>query len=289
MKFSIIIRFTHTLLAAPQLADLEIPLSVDFNKDDINRLVNTPWLKLIIRNKLKACHKKRLRLIFNGRVLNQTTDFKKDIFEPRRRQLALDENDKEPYKVYIHCVVGEDLSADELREENALDNEPQRVSTTPQVAGFDRLLQQGFLQEDIDDLRRQFHQIYMPGVFESGAADAISDMEEVERRQQLVTQLEERWIESTINSNENGPRSVPVEPERTDPTAAPAAAPAPDLDDSRGNVDLLLGLLVGIFLGVVSLVFLAADDSVFSKKQTRAIVGGVFINFMFAMARGQWI
>lgn len=297
MKSYIVIRFTNTVSTESEIRDLEIPLLINFDKDDVNRVVSATWLKLIIRNRVPSCERRRLRLIYNGRVLNQSTDFKKEIFEPKLRQLQNQEqeesnNDSPPQlRLYIHCAIGDELNSEQLNQENQLD-QPQQVTTTPQVIGFDRLLQQGFSHEDVDDLRRQFHLVFLPSFFESRneGLEAINDVEEEERRQRLVSQLEERWIESTINNN-GPPETEPTNDTNTGTATAnePVAPPAADLDDNNGNEDLLLGLSLGILLGITGLIFLIIDDSIFNKRQKMSVVGGLVINCSFAIIRGQWI
>ncbi|KAK6459973.1 DUF2407 C-terminal domain-containing protein [Scheffersomyces coipomensis] len=321
MKWSLIIRFTNTVSSKDQVKDLDIPISVNFSKDDINKLINISWIKNIIRSRIKQCKSNRLRLIYNGRVLNERTNFKSEIFEPRLRyieqqqeeeqtsgQLQSEPPSNDGEKIYIHCVIGEELTSEQLIEENQLDNKPQEISTTPQVIGFDRLLQQGFSQDDINDLRRQFYSIYSPSMLQSNANREINDLEEEEQRTRDIRQLEERWIESTVNGNgttatpttTNSSANVPgsggnsagvntVNPDDRMTGAAQAPAPSQDLDDVQGNEDLLLGLLLGTFLGVVSVIFLAADDTVFNKRVKTSMIVGVFINFSFAIVRGQWI
>ena len=91
--------------------------------------------KTTIRSKVPQCANKRLRLIYNGRVLNEKLTLK-EVLKP---QLNLDQ-------IYIHCVIGDELTREQLAQENQLDNKPQEVSTNPEVIGFDRLLQQDFLK-----------------------------------------------------------------------------------------------------------------------------------------------
>jgi hypothetical protein len=318
MKFIIRIRFTNSISATQQINDLDLPISISLDTNDVSKLINTKWLKQQIRNK-PECRSNRLRLIYNGRVLNDNTDFKQEIFLPKVRQTksvdgdqldgATSQQSENDLVVYIHCVIGEELTREQLNEESQLDNAPQQVSTTPDVIGFDRLLQQGFSQDDINDLRRQFHHIY--NINQTPANDQIHDLEEEESRQQTVRQLEERWIESTINGNENSTTTdssrarngetsttrasatagANFDPVNTGPNtnANPEPQPQPDIDDVNGNFDLLIGLLVGIFLGVLSVVFVVSDDTVFSKRQKMSILAGLFINFSFAIVRGQWV
>lgn len=290
MKYTIVIRFTSTSSSVQNVKDLSIPLSINFERDDVNKLVNVNWLKATIREKVNGCENKRLRLIYNGRVLNEATNFRKDIFEPKLRQLKLLGEQTEE-KIYVHCVVGEELTAEQLAEENQLDNKPQQRTTAPEVIGFDRLLQQGFSQEDINDLRRQFVLIYGTNL-PSRRTDQINDLEEEEHAQSTIRQLEERWIESTVNTAEPGNASTQAAPSAEAPSNAEQQAPPhplSDLDDAHGNEDLLIGLLVGVFLGVLSLIFIVGDDTICNKRQKMSIIAGVVLNCMFAIVRGSWI
>lgn len=313
MKFLITIRFTVPQDLKNQIKDLEIPISLNFDKDDANTLTNIKWIKSMIRTKVSECSNRRLRLIYGGRVLNETTDFKKEVFEPRLKQLNDEESSDGAIKIFIHCLIGDILTSQQLADENKLDSSVQTRSTAPEVVGFDRLLQQGFSNEDIRDLRRQFHAIYNPstGAQENGGAvgGEINDLEEEESRQRQIRQLEERWIESTItpdvtgttgSSGSAGDRLRPYLTasdqlsnisgnNTTGGNPATANTPQVELEEVNGNKDLLLGLSIGVFLGVLSLVFLAVDDTVFNKSQKMAIIAGMFINFSFAIVRGQWV
>ncbi|KHC28361.1 hypothetical protein MGQ_05862 [Candida albicans P76067] len=279
MRLNVVIRFTNSLSASEQVPDLSIPLSINYDVDDVNKLVNVVWLKTTIRGKVPQCANKRLRLIYNGRVLNEKTDFKKEVLKP---QLNLDQ-------IYIHCVIGDELTREQLAQENQLDNKPQEVSTNPEVIGFDRLLQQGFSQDDVTDLRRQFLSIY--GSDNTSSGGDIADVEEDEHRQNRLRQLEERWIESTSNNEAAGTANeqTPLTQDGDQAQAATTPSQPMDLDESRVNEDLLLGFCVGVFLGIISVVFLLADDSVFNKRQKMSIIAGLFINFSLAIVRGQWI
>lgn len=279
MRLNVVIRFTNSLSASEQVPDLSIPLSINYDVDDVNKLVNVVWLKTTIRSKVPQCANKRLRLIYNGRVLNEKTDFKKEVLKP---QLNLDQ-------IYIHCVIGDELTREQLAQENQLDNKPQEVSTNPEVIGFDRLLQQGFSQDDVTDLRRQFLLIY--GSDNTSSGGDIADVEEDEHRQNRLRQLEERWIESTSNNEAAGTANeqIPLTQDGDQAQAATTPSQPMDLDESRVNEDLLLGFCVGVFLGIISVVFLLADDSVFNKRQKMSIIAGLFINFSLAIVRGQWI
>ncbi|EER35842.1 conserved hypothetical protein [Candida tropicalis MYA-3404] len=290
MKITLVVRFINSLSASDQVPDLKIPIGINFDKDNVNRLVNVIWLKATIRKDVPQCANKRLRLIHNGRVLNERTDFENEVLKHR----------SETDQIFIHCVIGEELTKEQLDEENQLDNRPQVVSTNPQVIGFDRLLQQGFSQEDVVDLRRQFYSLY--GGDNSTGGD-IADVEEDENRQNRLRELEERWIESTSNTDpqangraplsrdggSGGPSTATATGDDDQFQAAPPPSQSLDVDESRINQDLLLGFTIGVFLGVIAVVFLLADDSVFNKRQQMAIIAGICINFSLAIVRGQWI
>lgn len=285
MKTSIVVRFTDSGAGTEQFSDLDIVLSINFERDDVNKLVNTAWLKATIRSSRPGAVGRRLRLIYNGRVLNEVTRFKGDILEPKLRQLRALGDTGDLLQIYVHCLVGDKLTPQQLKEEKELDKPPE-ASTAPEVEGFDRLLQQGFSQQDVNELRQQFHQIYLP---EQPDNSGTVDMEEEERRQETIRQLEERWIESTINNN---PITTPELEDDTGvivPQNATAVRARAELEEANRNEDILIGLLIGGFLGSVAFVFLLVDDSMFNKEQQIAIVAGIMCNTGLAFLRGQWL
>ncbi|KAF3989463.1 hypothetical protein FT663_03326 [Candidozyma haemuli var. vulneris] len=288
MKVVVVVRFTDADGGTEPFQDLELPLTINFDKDDVNTLVSSMWLKQQIRANRKGTDKRRIRLIYNGRVLNELTNFRDDIFTPKLRQMELSEMD-EPLKIYIHCLVGETLTSNQLAEERELDRRPQQVSTAPQVVGFDRLLQQGFSQEDVNDLRRQFRDVYLPEALQHMNAGDVTDVEEEEARQQLIRQIEERWIESTINGNNTGSITTSAGAEDDTGVIAPTVRASAELEESNHNEDLVVGMLIGAFLGVVAVIFVLLDDSFVNKDRRWAIYAGVMANLMYAILRGQWL
>lgn len=290
MKFVIVIRISGT--PDGNTRDVEIPLSVNFERDDVNRMVSVQWLKSVVRGEIPFCTNRRLRLIFNGRVLNEKTNFGTELFGSyyHSPQTSNDDSDP-PERIFIHCAVGDELSAQQLAEETKWDNTPQQRSTAPAEIGFDRLLNQGFSREDVADLRRQFAMVHLRDHAATSArtTEGIADLEEEETRLRNLRLMEERWIESTVMPSEGpgrGPRPVLT----LDPVVAEENTP--QIDDDSGqesNTDILIGLLVGVFLGAVALVFMAADSTVFSRSQGMAVIAGVFLNFSFAITRGQWV
>lgn len=280
MNFTLVIRFIDSN-KGQNIKDYEI---------DADSTITYQKLKQTIRTNHEYCSNKRLKLIYNGRVLNEYFNFNTDLKVPQV--------DSQTPRVYIHCVIGEELTLDQLSKENQLDNQEVTRTTQPEIIGFDRLLQQGFTQEDINDLRAQFEQIYNLDQPHS----QINDLEEEENRQNYIRQLEERWIELTVNTGEGPGRAGASVGAGSNTQGAPGAAteetreeetmthpvPQAELEDNH-NEDLLIGLLVGVFLGVVGIIFIVADDTVFNKRQKMAIIAGLFINFSMAIVRGQWI
>lgn len=263
------IRFTNSWSSNQQVRDLEIPITINLEKDDVNKLVNTKWIKSVIRSKEPAsCGKNRLRLLHNGRILNELVDFRKEVLEPwvRSQRLAGDNNSR----LYIQCFIGEELSAEQLKHENELDNVTQSPAKVPEVIGFQRLLEQGFTQDDVNDIHRQFMLVY--GGTDLRETREVRDLEEEEQRNERIRRGEEEWI----NTNFAGERTDyhPQDDDDGEPRQHIS------LNDRHSELDLLLGLILGCFLGVTSVVFVLADDTVFSYPQRKAIVVGVSLNLM---------
>ncbi|ODQ68463.1 hypothetical protein NADFUDRAFT_81421 [Nadsonia fulvescens var. elongata DSM 6958] len=219
-----------------------------------------------------AFRKSRLRLINSGKVLRNDTNFAKDVLRRRQGQKSTQLPKSEDSfqteegsieKIYIHCSVGEDLSAEELAEENKLDNRPQPHSTLPELRGFDRLRNAGFTQEDIDNMRQQFNSVY-DGITTTGssvpAVGGVVSGPDADDDGVDMRVLEERWIETGAGAN--------------DPS---------DVLGS-GYMDDLSGMLVGLFFGLLALFFLK-EGALFNKRQQRAIVAGVAVNFSFSIIR----
>lgn len=278
MRIVITVRFSDTGAGSSQHADLEIPVSYNPQKEDVNKIVNTSFCKMMIRQKNPSTQRKRIRLIYNGRVLNDQTNFNADILRPKILQLQNLQESTEQIRIYIHCLIGETLTPQQLENEREFDRMAQEQSTEPPVIGFDRLLLQGVSEADVNNLRRQFYQIHFPELTQAATTNGVADVEEDEDRQEYIRQLEERWLESTATGNQNG------EGRGMESIATEENAP-PELEGTVRNEDLLVGLLFGTFLGVVALVFLMMDDTMFNTTQKMAMVLGVFINLFLAFLR----
>lgn len=188
---------------------------------------------------------RRLRLIRNGRVLNDQMDLSTEVFG--RNSAAASNADAAaaagPPKIYIHCSIGDILSPTDLAKENEYDQRVPTRSTLPELRGFDRLRSTGFSDDDIAQLRQQFGRLY-------GYGGTNEDM----------TNMEEQWIDTGV---QDGPA---------------------DINLGGDYVDDLIGILVGMFLGVLALFFLK-ENNLFSKRQQKSMVAGILVNFSFALLR----
>ncbi|CDK24559.1 unnamed protein product [Kuraishia capsulata CBS 1993] len=248
-SFEFVIRFSTAI------PDVTIPIP------DVSQ-VSTSWLKKQIRRSTPSVTgNKRLKLIFSGRVLVNDTNYR-DVLV-RHSYESDDEDSGKPTQVYVHCLVGDELSAQELQKEDELDNKQPETSTTPAPVGFDRLLSQGFSQQDVLELRQQFQRMH-------------GNLSTQRQSAEDIRQLEDRWIDSTVNNE-------------FDDFAAPGGAGNAALGgshDSDANRDLLVGILIGCFLGVFALFLLKLElGDVFNKRTRMAVVAGTFVNFSFGLVR----
>lgn len=164
--------------------------------DAIVRNLPTSYIRERIRAMYPQLKNKRLKLLHNGRVLMSHTDFLKEAVYLHRN---LDEDDDSgtgsantsgaddgvPVRIYFHCIIGAELSAEELEKEEKLDTQPAK-STTEAPKGFDRLLSQGFSRADIDELRDQFFRMHASHLPANANAAQLRE-------------LEDRWIDSSVN------------------------------------------------------------------------------------------
>ncbi|KAI8092510.1 uncharacterized protein BX664DRAFT_261085 [Halteromyces radiatus] len=131
-----------------------------------------------VKDKIKSSstrtENKYLRLIHNGRVLEDN----KTLLDYNIGKLPL-RNSKQkiapPSPVFIHCSV-----SDYKPEKKTINNQPQMTASI----GFDRLREAGFSEEDIRNIRTQFHR--MNGLSQVG--DETSDQ---------ARNLEEQWMDNT--------------------------------------------------------------------------------------------
>lgn len=152
-------------------------------------------------------------------------------------------------EMYIHGIIGAGLTAEELTNEDNLDDDFSNTNEngTTQAIGFDRLRSVGFSEQEIDLLRQQFLATY-------------GDLETMPNQQQRdIRQLEEQWMETGVNDPQ-GQQFNSI-----------------GIANWKSNMDLLIGLSIGSLLGVFSLLLLK-QQGLFSQRQKMSIVAGLIFN-----------
>ncbi|KAI8344606.1 hypothetical protein BC941DRAFT_409091 [Chlamydoabsidia padenii] len=131
---------------------------------NISPSFDTPCtLKDLIHQTTQHTSNKRLRLVYNGKILD-------DDMKP------LGDYGIQSTGTFIHCMVSEYVSTDLTKIVN---KKPSRTG-----GGFDRLLTLGFNQEEICNIRAQFHRTRQT---------PYDGQEPTEQLQQL----EEQWMDQT--------------------------------------------------------------------------------------------
>ncbi|KAK9894477.1 hypothetical protein P389DRAFT_97058 [Cystobasidium minutum MCA 4210] len=157
-------------------------------------------------------------------------------------------------KIWLHCSAGEPGSLQEEEEAAAAAAEPQQqVGQTAPLSGFDRLREAGFSEEDIENIRAQFH------------ADGPSDTVVTGDEDEHARALEEQWMDNLGSgaNSANGPGS-----------------------EMYGT--LFKGVIIGFFFPFLPLFFFRAPEGetpVFSKQMQMAIVAGLSINILYGALR----
>ncbi|TPX35861.1 hypothetical protein SmJEL517_g01735 [Synchytrium microbalum] len=130
-------------------------------------------------------------------------------------------------------------------------SEPQVPDMTiARSMGLDRLLDLGFSREEVEVLRHRFHSM-------RGRPYANGEGEGVEAAAQAA---EEEWIENTAVAQ----RSVEA------------------VDGS--SFDMLKGLFVGFFFGVIAILYLR-EPNVFNPRQQIGVICGLLISMSFGFLR----
>jgi hypothetical protein len=290
-------------------------------------VTSTLSLKQLIRPHLPPDHAAaRLRLIYAGKVLTDAAPLSTSLRlpppaiprdgtngdsglsskskgkQPLRETQApaygtTTETPPDAKKYYIHCSLGDALSADELATEAAQaqatetslrthyestqgsaprggssdalggssSSARRRSSTTnaPAPQGFDRLLSSGFTPQEVASLRSHFQTnlsfTHTPDTMPSPAEMRV---------------LEDRWLDSTA----------------TDPS--PALTGEADTGwgagfavEEGGLDDMLWGYMTGFFWPLGALIWGFREDGVWSRRRQRAVIMGVVINAIFGFMR----
>ncbi len=309
----LIIRFSASI---PDLS-LAIP---------VPRLTPTLSLKQLIRLHLPPDQASaRLRLIYAGKVLTDTAPLSTSLRlpppppprdgtyneygpgskgkgkQPAREAPTVEYGATAPpeaKKYYIHCSLGDALTAAELDSEATLarntetslksqyeasqgstshrrsssgaqsssNNAQRRGSTTtitPAPQGFDRLLASGFTAQEVARLRQHFQTnlsfTHTPDNMPSPAEMRV---------------LEDRWLDSTA----------------TDPSPAlngeaDAGWGAGFAVEEGGLDDMLWGYMTGFFWPLGALIWGFREDGVWPRRRQLAVVMGVLINAIFGFMR----
>lgn len=270
--YHLTIRFSNSL---PDL-DLDVPSP---------HTTTVASLKNLIRERISS--RNRLRFIYQGRLLSDSASLSASIKPPSAPPASTPSKSDDswsrskakgkavdapvaPVRIYINCSIGDELTPQELAQEQAAAANPPDESssaasshpngnpsawTRPRPRGFDRLLQTGFTHSEIETLRTQFASIRTEGF----APDAMPSPD-------TLRSMEDAWIDS--NAGE-----IP-------------SADASAEDDFNGMstvLDMMIrGMMVGFFFPLGSLAWLLRSD-VWSEKWQVFVGSGVALSLLVGM------
>ncbi|KAI5456534.1 DUF2407 C-terminal domain-containing protein [Mariannaea sp. PMI_226] len=236
-------------------------------------------LKHLLRSRLNS--RSRLRLIYQGRLLPDASALSTFLRAPPAPHHSLhpstsssqnDPNRKGKAvegppvsRVYVNCSIGDELSSQELAEEEAAAHKPpddaqkdsSKPATTvrPRPRGFDRLLQSGFTASEVATLRTQFTSIhtsmYTPDTMPS--PDTLRNMEDA-------------WID-------NNAGGVPSD-----------STPLEDEGSMASVLDILFrAMMVGFFFPLGSLTWLLREEGIWSKRWQIFVGMGVLFSLVIGI------
>ena len=237
------------------------------------------------------------------------------------KQVLRDEQDNPSFgkTVWLHCSVGEPGSL-QLEEEEAANNvttappvpagetaEPNSVSPSSEqnkretecdqqqesaqntipLSGFDRLREAGFSEDEITNIRAQFHN----DTLGSPTTEAAGILEREEQEAQ-ARQLEEQWMEGLgAGGVDPSSRKLGVLVNNALPLTSHSLATA------GMYTTLFKGVVAGFFFPFLPLFFFTArggagaaaglvgEGNLFSKRMQMAIVAGLSINVLYGALR----
>ncbi|EPT05355.1 hypothetical protein FOMPIDRAFT_1111589 [Fomitopsis schrenkii] len=253
----LVIRFTEGL------PDLTLQVAEGESVRDVKRK---------IRDARPQLERRRLKLILSGQLLAEATLLypRLSSLEQRQRRAVSgdapnsEEKEQSPSTTWLHCSVGPPLTDGEEEE-----TETQTAQLKP-LRGFDRLAAAGFSEQDIANIRLQFHA--------HSAGDYLDqDFESDEEFEEHARALEEQWIDSFDNGG-----------------GASLSSPS-----SRASHTFLNGIIVGFFFPLIPLFLLrapkpavfwgdgseheATGSPVFSRRTQIGIIIGLLLNIIFGM------
>ncbi|PWA00721.1 hypothetical protein BB558_003178 [Smittium angustum] len=204
---------------------MEITIRFAEANDDLKLVVDSEStvgeIKTKIKELLPELENKYLRLIKGGRILIDGQTIKK--YFPEQSTLDTSDDETETTKSlqqrFIHCLVTE--------------IEPETENLEPQnedrLIGFDRLRDAGFEQEEIEEIRRNFHLTH-------GTDNEQNDV-------QRLREIEESWMDS------RGDEDIPDSNLRT------------------SEYQIFIGLVVGFFGGFIPLFWAWGKHSPFTVRE----------------------
>ncbi|KAI8072744.1 DUF2407 C-terminal domain-containing protein [Gongronella butleri] len=206
-------------------------------------------LKDKIRQSIQQLDDKHLRLIHNGRVL-QNNKRLSDYDIGRLPENNTKAKIPPPSPVFIHCSVSEHPST-------RPNDQPQM---TPPI-GFDRLLEAGFSEQDVNNIRAQFHRMHGDG----------------EESSEQARQLEEQWMDNTGETLPDGSKKN-FQKKRRDHALTRVFF----YEAVQGTYkEMFVGMIFGFFLGILCLFWLR--ESVFNRRHQIGITAGILINISFGL------
>lgn len=198
-----------------------------------------------IRRARPELSRRRLKLLANGRVLRGALQGGRG------------------GHMFVDCIVGEELDDEGLMREEEMDVQPKKT-TSEAMRGFDRLLSQGFDEQEVEDMRRQFLSLH-------GNVGAGAPVGEGGRD---LRDLEDQWMDSTAREPVGGFGS--------------GSLGGGETATASGGADwgALLGVLAGFSFGGLALLLLYLKiGGVFTKRNQVAVVCGVGINLGFSLLK----
>lgn len=263
---------TPTVATPPLLLTIRFSASLPDLDLDIPRPQSTTVLSLkhLLRTRLST--RNRLRLIYRGRILPDSSALGSVLKPPLQPPPPSSEPDAKgkgkaidghvPVRIYVNCSIGDELTPEELADEQASASRPPArdvapaesskpaASTRPRPTGFDRLLQAGFTSSEISTLRTQFASIQN----ERFAPDSMPSPDSLRR-------LEDAWIDT--NAGELPSAASPLEDE---------------LSTMSTVLDVLIrGTMIGFFFPLGSITWLLRQG-LWSEKWQIFVGSGVVLS-----------
>ncbi|KAI8617347.1 DUF2407 C-terminal domain-containing protein [Chytriomyces sp. MP71] len=206
----------HVVICFADQADLALWLSAR---------VTVSQLKAGLSIRIPGLKNKHLRMLFKGRILLDETCIG-SLTNPSSANASLvasHDTQTQNSSIFIHCAVSEFPASSDMQDSQIL----------APALGFDRLIDIGFSQAEVANLRSQFHSIR--------GRDEQHD---------VTRTAEEAWIDNEQRNDNEGDEAV------RDP-----------------NVEILLGLCFGFFGGIMVLFWIKERDLFTRRQQLGIVVG----------------